>query len=189
MPEWNQYLIMNARDIGRVLGDNQVIDVTFTSPPYWDLKNYGVEGQIGYKQSLDEYLDDLVTVFTQVWRCTRKNGSLWVVMKSLKKDGTLHLLPFKLAERLTCLSKNAWYLQDVLICHKTHTLPWSHEQKLQDHHEYILCFSKSKKFVLNIDAIRSPNSVANWWVKYPERYHPLGKSLSNVWELAICHAT
>jgi len=106
-------------------------------------------------------------------------------MKALKKDGILHLLPFKLAERLTNLPKCSWHLQDVLIWHKPHTLPWSHKQKLQDNHEYILCFSKSKNFILNIDAVRSPQSIANWWVKYPERYHPLGKSLSNVWEMAI----
>jgi DNA modification methylase len=185
MFEWNQYVIADARSVTDLLGDEPIVDVTLTSPPYWDLKNYGVENQIGYNQSLEDYLDDLVDVFTQVWRCTKKSGSLWVVMKSLKKDGILHLLPFKLAERLTNLPICSWHLQDVLIWYKPHTLPWSHKQKLQDNHEYILCFSKSNKFRLNIDAVRSSQSIGNWWVKYPERYHPQGKSLSNVWEMAI----
>lgn len=185
VPEWNQYHIADARNLESLLGNEAVVDVTLTSPPYWDLKNYGVDNQIGYKQTLESYLNDLVKVFTQVWRSTKKTGSLWIVMKSLKKDGTLHLLPFLLAEKLTSLPKHAWHLQDVLIWHKTHTLPWSHKQKLQDNYEYILCFSKSKKFSLNIDAVRSPLSIAKWWVKYPERYHPKGKSISNVWEMAI----
>jgi len=60
MPEWNQYVIQDARSLTGLLGDEPRVDVTLTSPPYWDLKNYGVENQIGYKQTLDAYLDDLV---------------------------------------------------------------------------------------------------------------------------------
>ncbi|HEY1378398.1 MAG TPA: site-specific DNA-methyltransferase [Gemmataceae bacterium] len=182
---WNQFLVEDARKLGGLLGDEPVIDVTVTSPPYWDLKNYGTENQIGYRQTLDQYLTDLVTVFSAVWRCTKATGSLWLVMKSLKKDGVLHMLPFQLADRLTAHPKHAWHLQDVLIWHKPHTLPWSRKEKLQDNFEYILCLSKSRKFKLDIEALRSPQGITNWWVKYPERYHPRGKALSNVWEIAI----
>jgi DNA modification methylase len=180
---WNQFLIEDARKLGALLGGEPVLDVTVTSPPYWDLKDYGIENQIGYRQTLGQYLDDLVTVFTGVWACTMPTGSLWLVMKSLKKDGVVHMLPFQLAERLT--AKPGWHLQDVLIWHKPHTLPWSRKDKLQDNFEYILCFSKSRKFKLNIEALRSPQGITNWWVKYPERYHPRGKALNNVWEIAI----
>lgn len=183
--KFNEYYIEDARHLGGLLSRQQVIDVTVTSPPYWDVKNYGGEGQIGHGQTLNEYLDDLVAVFTEVWHCTKRSGSLWVVINTVKKDHTLHLLPFKLAERLTGLPSAAWHLQDILVWVKPHTLPWSHKQKLQDHFEYVLCFSKSKSFALNIDSLRSPQSLANWWVKYPERYHPLGKGLNNVWEIHI----
>jgi DNA modification methylase len=120
-----------------------LIDVTVTSPPYWDVKDYGSTNQIGYRQNLEEYLNDLVKVFSAVWQCTRHGGSLWVVIKSVKKDGQLHLLPFLLSQRLTSLSSHAWHLQDMLIWQKTHTLPWTHRQKLTDNFENILCFSKS----------------------------------------------
>lgn len=156
-----------------------------TSPPYWDVKDYGSKGQLGHGQTLNEYLDDLVAVFTEVWHCTKRTGSLWVVINTVKKDGTLHLLPYKLADRLTGHPTAAWHLQDILVWVKPHTLPWAHKQKLQDHFEYVLCFSKSKSFALNVDSLRSPQSLANWWVKYPERYHPLGKGLNNVWEIHI----
>jgi DNA modification methylase len=185
MLEWNRFIVDDSRNLGNILGGGQILDLTVTSPPYWDLKNYGTDHQIGYRQTLDHYLDDLVKVFTEVWKCTKKTGSLWIVMKTLKKGGVLHLLPFKLAELLTNQPAHAWHLQDILVWHKPHTLPWSHKQKLQDNYESILCLSKSSEFKLDIDAVRSPNSVANWWVKYPERYHPLGKAISNVWEIPI----
>ncbi len=149
------------------------------------MKNYGKKEQIGYGQSLDQYLADLAAVFTEVWHCTRRTGSLWIVINTVKKDNTLHLLPFKLAQQLATQPGANWHLQDILVWVKSHTLPWSHRQKLQDHFEYVLCFSKSKSFSLNTDALRSPQALANWWVKYPERYHPLGKGLNNVWEIQI----
>ena len=182
---FNEYHLEDARHLDLLFSNQPVIDATVTSPPYWDLKDYGGKNQIGYGQSLDAYLDDLASVFTQVWRCTKKSGSLWVVINTVKKGNTLHLLPFKLAERLTSQPTASWHLQDILVWVKPHTLPWSHKQKLQDHFEYVLCFSKSKEFTLNLDALRTTQTLANWWVKYPERYHPLGKGVNNVWEIHI----
>jgi DNA modification methylase len=182
---FNEYLVDDARRLKNIFGRKPFIDATVTSPPYWDAKNYGVKGQIGYGQSLEQYLNDLTTVFAEVWHCTKQTGSLWVVMNTIKKDNTFHLLPLKLAEKLSEQPQAAWHLQDVLIWVKPHTLPWSHRQKLQDHFEYILCFSKSRSFSLNLDELRSTQSLANWWVKYPERYHPSGKGVNNVWEIPI----
>lgn len=183
--EWNEYRVGDARNIDTLLGGKVSIDLTVTSPPYWDVKNYGSPNQIGYQQTLNQYLDDLVAVFTSIWKCTKPNGSLWIVMKSVKKDGRLHQLPFMLSERLTSLTTQSWQLQDVLVWHKTHTLPWSHKQKLTDNYEHILCFTKSDEFELRMEALRTTDGITNWWVKYPERYHPEGKALSNVWEIAI----
>lgn len=182
---WNEYHVADSRNISQLLGPVPVLDVTVTSPPYWDMKDYGAPGQIGLGQSLESYLDSLVQVFTDVWKRTKPTGSLWIVIKSIKKSGHLHLLPFQLAQRLTSHPMHAWHLLDVLIWHKTHTLPWAHRHKLADSYEHILCFGKSKDFSLNVDAIRSTAGITNWWVKYPERYHPYGKTLSNVWEISI----
>jgi len=44
------------------------VDLIITSPPYWNLKDYGSEGQIGYKQTLNEYFDDLQRVFSECYR-------------------------------------------------------------------------------------------------------------------------
>jgi len=44
------------------------IDLIVTSPPYWNIKDYGVKEQIGYNQSLNEYFDDLHKVFSECYR-------------------------------------------------------------------------------------------------------------------------
>ena len=49
-----------------------------TSPPYFGLRDYGVEGQIGLEPSLDEYLARLVKVFAEVRRVLRSDGTLWL---------------------------------------------------------------------------------------------------------------
>jgi len=57
------------------LGDG-AIDLVVTSPPYWHLKDYGVPGQIGYGQSLHEYLKDLYYVWQECFRVLRDGARL-----------------------------------------------------------------------------------------------------------------
>lgn len=54
------------------------VDCVVTSPPYWNLRDYGVEGQIGLEQGPEEYIDRLVAVFDQVWQALKPSGSVWV---------------------------------------------------------------------------------------------------------------
>ena len=49
-----------------------------TSPPYWGLRDYGVEGQIGLEPTLQEYVEVLVEVFREVRRVLRDDGTLWL---------------------------------------------------------------------------------------------------------------
>ena len=49
-----------------------------TSPPYWSLRDYGIVGQIGAEDSVDEYITDLVTIFREVRRTLRDDGTLWL---------------------------------------------------------------------------------------------------------------
>jgi len=50
------------------------VDLIITSPPYWQIKDYGEEGQIGYGQSLHEYLKDLYYVWQECYRVLREGG-------------------------------------------------------------------------------------------------------------------
>ncbi len=49
-----------------------------TSPPYYGLRDYAVEGQIGLEETLEEYVRRLVEVFAEVWRVLRGDGTLWL---------------------------------------------------------------------------------------------------------------
>ncbi len=63
----------------RTLSANSVHCVV-TSPPYWELRDYGVAGQLGLEKSPEEYLDKMVQVFREVRRVLRPDGTLWLNM-------------------------------------------------------------------------------------------------------------
>jgi DNA modification methylase len=70
-------LIGDVREQLRTLPDESVHCVV-TSPPYWGLRDYGVEGQLGLEPTLGEHLAVMVEVFRDVRRVLRKDGTLWL---------------------------------------------------------------------------------------------------------------
>ena len=178
----NKYHIWDARKISELLPGREFIDVTITSPPYWKLKDYGVEPQIGFGQKYDPYLDDVEKVFHDIYSMTKKTGSLWIISDTLKHRGEVKLLPFDLAQRL---KRMGWILQDIIIWNKDKTLPWSHEGKLRNIFEYILFFSKRRKFKYHLERVRDVTDLKEWWVRYPERYSPQGKAPARTWYIPI----
>jgi DNA modification methylase len=67
----------DAVSILRTLPDKSV-NCCVTSPPYWGLRDYGVDGQIGLEQTPEEYVERLVNVFREVRRVLRDDGTLWL---------------------------------------------------------------------------------------------------------------
>ncbi|MGH9429564.1 MAG: DNA-methyltransferase, partial [Terriglobia bacterium] len=176
------YHIGDARKILSVLPAIQFVDTTITSPPYWNLKDYKSKKQVGFGQRYDQYLDDLEKIAAAVHRITKKTGSLWVVADTIKHDGELKLFPFDLAERL---KRVGWVLHDIIVWHKDKTLPWSHRGKLRNIFEYILFFSKGKRFKYYLRQVRETEGLKEWWVRYPERYSPQGKAPTRTWSIPI----
>ena len=72
-------LNMDVNDGLRTLPEKSVHCV-ITSPPYWGLRDYGIEGQIGLEKTPEEYLEKMVQVFREVWRVLRDDGTAWVNM-------------------------------------------------------------------------------------------------------------
>lgn len=173
--------LLDARDIASI-SSRAIVDVTITSPPYFDMKDYGYPEQIGYGQKYEDYLADLEKVFSGVFSLTKETGSLWVVIDTLRKNGAVIPLPFDFANRIsTC----GWKLQEIIIWEKDKTVPWIHQGQMRNMFEYILVFSKSEKYNFNIDRIRQWDSLKKWWVKYPERYNPKGKAPEAIWRFPI----
>lgn len=77
-----------------------LIDVTITSPPYADKKNYEAneELQIGLGQEYDEYLEELRSVYKQIYDYTKETGTLWVVVNTIRKDQRMVNIPFDVAD-------------------------------------------------------------------------------------------
>lgn len=67
----------NCLDVLKTLPDESVQCVV-TSPPYWGLRNYEVEGQLGLEASPDLYVENLVFIFREIWRVLRKDGTVWL---------------------------------------------------------------------------------------------------------------
>ena len=174
----------DSRRISEVLPKDIRIQTTISSPPYFDMKDYGEENQIGFGQSYEEYLCDIKSVFEQVYQYTKEDGTLWIIIDTFKRNDSIVLLPFDVASKL---QESGWLLQDIIIWKKDKTVPWSNNGFTQRKFEYVLFFSKSSKFKNNKDKVRvfDTRQLKKWWIKYPERYNPRGKALDEIWEYPI----
>jgi len=82
-------LIGDCLDVLKTLPDCSV-HCCVTSPPYWGLRDYGVEGQFGLERTPEEYVARLVEVFREVRRVLRDDGTLWLNLgDSYASSGTL----------------------------------------------------------------------------------------------------
>lgn len=63
---------------GLRLLEDESVDTCITSPPYFNLRDYGTDGQIGLEATPDEYIKKLVDVFREVRRTLKPDGTLWV---------------------------------------------------------------------------------------------------------------
>ncbi len=157
------------------------MDVTVTSPPYYDLKDYKDSRQIGHGQSYEVYKNDLIDVFSKVRQVTKDSGSLWVVVDNLRINSKLTLLPFEMAEWIRSCG---WILQDILVWDKLKSRPVTRGLGLRKVYEHILVFSKTKEFKKNLERVRD-YTLTRWWVKWPERYKSSGKVPSDIWSFLI----
>jgi DNA modification methylase len=182
--KYNKIYLADSRYLIDQIGDLIKIKSTITSPPYFDMKDYGSENQVGFGQSYQDYLNDLKNIFRQIYEITENDGSLWIIIDSFKRENQVVTLPFDMSDKL---KEIGWLLQDIIIWKKDKTVPWSNNGFVQRKFEYILFFSKSSSFKYNKDRVRNfdTNQLKKWWVKYPERYNPKGKALDEIWEFPI----
>lgn len=174
----------DSRKLSEVISNDIKIQTTITSPPYFDMKDYGTDDQIGFGQTYENYINDLQSVFKQILQRTKEDGTLWIIIDTFKRNGSIVPLPFDLANKLKDVG---WHFQDIIIWEKDKTVPWSSSGFVQKKIEYILFFSKNEKYKYNKDVIRvyDAQQLKRWWVKYPERYNPKGKALDQVWKYPI----
>lgn len=174
------YLTGDALDTLRTL-PAAAFQACVTSPPYYGLRDYGVDGQIGLEATPDAYIARLVDVFREVRRVLRDDGTLWVnVGDSYAANRTAQVSPTKwptLPQGQSssvppgckpkdllgipwllafALRADGWYLRRDIIWHKPNPMPESVRDRPTSAHEYVFLLSKSPRYVYDADAVAEP---------------------------------
>lgn len=130
-----------------------------TSPPYLNLRDYSVKGQIGQEASPEEYIAKLVEVFREVRRVLRDDGTFWLNMGDrYDKNKNRLLMPARLA---LALQQDGWCLRDEILWHKPRTTPCPVKDRTVAAHEFIHMFTKQPKgYYYDYLAIEEPSVYA-----------------------------
>jgi DNA modification methylase len=176
-------LVGDVRDRLREVADGS-IRTCVTSPPYWGLRDYGHDGQIGLEDSVTAYVDELVAVFREVRRVLADDGTLWLNLgdsyagASLsrasnngragfgnEREGTFSRLGDGLKQKdligvpwrvAFALQADGWYLRQDIIWSKPNPMPESVTDRCTKAHEYVFLLSKSPKYFFDNEAIKEP---------------------------------
>ena len=132
---------------------DESIHCCVTSPPYWQLRDYGVEGQIGQEPTPEEYVEKLVKVFREVRRILKPDGTLWINIGDKYEKKQLLGLPWQLA---LALQTDDWVLRSEVIWHKPNGMPESVKDRPVVSHEHIFMFTKSSTYYYGLNDIREP---------------------------------
>lgn len=157
--------------------EEQSVQTVVTSPPYWGLRDYGNDGQIGLEQTPDEYVAEMVNVFREVWRVLKDDGTLWLnlgdsyasfrdgkaIPDTARGDssGTFVNIPIKHKDLVGipwrvafALQADGWYLRQDIIWAKPNPMPESVKDRCTKSHEYVFLLTKSPQYFFDNQAIR-----------------------------------
>ncbi|MCU0791517.1 MAG: site-specific DNA-methyltransferase [Opitutaceae bacterium] len=168
----------DARHILSRLPDRCVRSIV-TSPPYWGLRDYGIDGQIGLEPTLDAFIAQLVDVFREARRVLRDDGTFWLNIGDGYTSGNrgwrapdkknparamntrpdtpaglkpkdLIGVPWRLA---FALQADGWYLRSDIIWNKPNAMPESVKDRPTRSHEFLFLFSKSEQYHYDSEAV------------------------------------
>lgn len=168
------------------------VQTCITSPPYYGLRDYGHDRQIGLEETPEAFVQKLVEVFREVKRVLRDDGTLWLNLgdsyagnnsqasnngragygnereRIVNRTGVglktkdLIGIPWMVA---FALRADGWYLRQDIIWHKPNPMPESVTDRCTKAHEYIFLLSKSAKYYFDNEAIKEESIHAGRIVK------------------------
>lgn len=115
--------------------------------------------EIGREETLEEYLDSLVEVFSEVWRVLKDGGCCWINMGDTFREKELMGVPWKLA---FALGNDGWILRSDCIWSKKSPMCSSVKDRPTVSHEYVFMFVKTKNYFYDIDAERMPLAASTY---------------------------
>lgn len=144
-------ILGDCRDALAGLPSNSVQTV-LTSPPYFNLRDYGEPGQIGREATPEEYIHHLVRLFRQVRRVLRDDGTVWLNLGDgyaggnnsygVIKPKDLIGMPWMVA---LALRADGWWLRQDIVWAKPNPMAESISDRCTKSHEYIFLLAKSGK--------------------------------------------
>nr|BAR34507.1 DNA modification methylase (COG0863) [uncultured Mediterranean phage uvMED] len=167
---------------------NNYFHTCVTSPPYWGLRDYGNDGQLGLEKTPKEFVDNLVKVFGEVKRVLRDDGTIWLNLGDSYSSGgrtsttnqtvrgdkdygvtrpavckdikpkDLVGIPWRVA---FALQEDGWYLRQDIIWHKPNPMPESVTDRCTKAHEYIFLLSKQPKYYFDNESIKDKSLTQN----------------------------
>ena len=162
----------------------QSINCCVTSPPYFGLRDYGVDGQIGLESTQEEFVARMVDVFRGVRRVLRDDGTLWLNLgdsyatqagkgnnvpqtkwkaNSYPKSAPHRSLDLGVRPKnllgipwrvAFALQADGWYLRQDIIWYKPNPMPESVTDRCTKAHEYVFLLSKSERYFFDSEAIK-----------------------------------
>jgi DNA modification methylase len=182
-----------------------------TSPPYWGLRDYGNDGQLGLEKTPDEYVANMTAVFREVRRLLRDDGTLWLnagdsysndgcgppgksAVVGNTKSGSQSIgsvrqsgLPDKnlvgIPWRLAfALQADGWILRSDIIWHKPNPMPESVRDRCTKAHEYVFMFSKRGRYYWDQDAVSEPSTASTINRDKYSRTHKKADGIDREWQ-------
>lgn len=186
------------------------VHCTVTSPPYFDQRDYGADGQIGLEDSVNEYIEELLTVAEEIRRVLRDDGSWWLNLGDTFKQKSKLLVPHRVA---TALQDAGWCLRQDNVWAKPDPVPNPVKDRHAETKEYIFHLTPAPHYWFDLDAVRvepkeqSLERAARGYDgsmqqdpdRYPDRegesalhnfdrpIHPNGKNPGDIWEFTTCN--
>jgi site-specific DNA-methyltransferase (adenine-specific) len=138
------------------------VDCIVTSPPYFALRNYGVDGQLGQEPSVQDWVDELRLVVRGLARVLKPTGSIWLNLGDSYSRNTRYGAISKSLllgpERLVlALQSDGWIVRNKIVWAKTNPQPSSVGDRLTSTWEVIYFLVRQREYVFDLDAIRVPH--------------------------------
>lgn len=138
------------------------VDCVVTSPPYFSLRNYDADGQIGLERHVDQWVEHLAAISAQVQRVLLPSGTYWLNVADTYSTHpaqgaarkSLLLAPQRLALRL---QRDGWIVRNVITWAKPNPVPASVTDRLNCTYEVIYVLAKQPRYFFDLDAIRVPH--------------------------------
>jgi len=129
------------------------VDFCMTSPPYWGQRRYH-GGGIGLEGDYEEYIANLLSVFSQVRRVLKPTGAFWLNLGDTYQNKTLLGIPWRVAIRL--MDEQGWLLRNEVIWNKVKGGLDNAKDRVRNIHENLFFFvKKAHGYYFDVDAIRA----------------------------------